>query len=306
MSLFPVSMPIDHFMFAAGKSAPEAKEGMRALETNMKDIGLDRSFIHMEEQVLPASTITRRTLGISVTNDVLTKFGFDPVSSRSRAHASTVPRSQRAALADMLKHEGIKIKDSNTISNLLVFKPSEVAGSSQTATLKTGLHEIGHSVDNLTNSAKSEGFKGFHNVLDVLNQFADESQGAETPFGVTKDVADEFQNKFLRAMGEHGLSEAKAESFSGLISKTKIGQSAIDSILNGAASTEDIQRTFMTGYHQLNDEFLPFGGYSKRYLDEARKSPAYNALATHLDFDHLEKLGAIEAHGTFMGTVNYR
>ena len=306
MDFFPVSMPIDHFMFAAGKSAPEAKEGMEKLQTNMKDIGLDRSFFHMEENVLPASTVTRRTLGISVTDDVLKKFGFNPVGSRNSAHASTVPRGQRAALADMLKHEGIKIKDSDKINNLLVFKPNHVAADSQTTTLKTGLHEIGHAVDNLTNSAKSEGFTEFHQVLDALNEMAREVEGAETPLNVTKDVADEFQNKFLKVMGQHGLSEAKAESFSGLISKTKIGQSAIDTILNGAASTDDIVRTFMTGYHQLNDEFLPFGGYSKRYLDEARKSPAFNALATHLDFDHLEKLGAVEAHGTFMGTINYR
>jgi hypothetical protein len=306
MDLFPVSMPIDHFMFAAGKSAPEAKKGMRALETNMKDIGLDRSYIHMGENFVPAGGITRRTLGISVTNDVLTKFGFTPMRSTSRAHAATIQPRQRAALADMLKHEGIKIKDSNMISNLLVFNPSEVAANSQTRTLKTGLHEIGHGVDNLTNSVKSQGFHEFYNVLDSLSQLANDSQGAETPFGITKDVADEFQNKFLKTMSEHGLSEAKAESFSGLISKTKIGQSSIDLILNGAASTEDIERTFLSGYHQLDDEFIPFGNYSKHYLDDARKSPAYNALAAHLDFGHLEELGSIEAHGTFMGTVNYR
>jgi hypothetical protein len=306
MDLFPVSMPIDHFMFAAGKSAPEAKKGMRALETNMKDIGLDRSYIHMEENFVPASTMTRRTLGISVNNDVLAKFGFNPLGPTARAHAATVQPYQRTALADMLKHEGIKIKDSNTISNLLVFNPNDVATESQTRMLKTGLHEIGHGVDNLTNLAKSEGFIEFYQVLDTLTQFADESQGAETPFGITKDVADEFQNKFLKAMGEHGLSEAKAESFSGLISKTKIGQSSIDLILNGGASSDDIQRTFLSAYHQLNDEFLPFGNYTKRYLDDARKSPAYSALAAHLDFDNLEKLGSIEAHGTFMGTVNYR
>jgi len=306
MSLFPVSMPIDHFMFAAGKSAPEAKEGMRALETNMKDIGLDRSYVYMGENSVAASGITRRTLGISVTNDVLTKFGFNPLRSTSRAHAATIQPRQKAALAEMLKHEGIKIKDSNMISNLLVFNPSGVAESSQTRTLKTGLHEIGHGVDNLTNSVKSEGFNEFYQVLDALSQLANDSQGAETPFSVTKDVADEFQNKFFKTMSEHGLSEAKAESFSGLISKTKIGQSAIDSILNGAASTEDIERTFLSGYHQLDEEGLPFSNYTKHYLDDARKSPAYNALAAHLDFDHLEKLGSIEAHGTFMGSVNYR
>ena len=107
-------------------------------------------------------------------------------------------------------------------------------------------------------------------------------------------------------MGEHGVEEARAESFSGLISKTKLGQDAMTNILNGRASEEDIARTFLTGYHRMSEDRLPFGGYSKRYLDKARNSSAYNAIAAHVDFDELEKLGAIEAHGRFMGSIDYR
>jgi hypothetical protein len=311
MALFegfvPVSMPVDHFMFRAGKSAPEAKEAMAALETNMKDIGLDRKFISMGGKSVPAPVMTRRTLGLSVSNEVLEKFGFSPLLDSSAAHADTIRPNQVKALQQMLQHEGIKIKDSNMITNLLVFKGSQASSASQTGNLKFALHEIGHGVSTVTDAAaKSNASRDFLYLNQSLREFADEVRGAETPFSVTQDIADEFKSTYLRAMGEHGIEEARAESFSGLISKTKLGQEGITKILNGRVSEEDIGRTFLTGYHKMSEDRLPFGSYSKYYLDKARNSSAYNAIAAHIDFDELEKLGAIEAHGRFMGSIDYR
>ena len=64
MSSFPKSMPIDHFMFRAGSSAPGAEEPMLQLETNMRDIG-DLRNVHfsMGGRTIPAPVMTSRTLG---------------------------------------------------------------------------------------------------------------------------------------------------------------------------------------------------------------------------------------------------
>jgi hypothetical protein len=302
-----VSMPVDHFIFRAGKSARGATEAMASMETNLKEIGLDRSYISMSGRSVPSTLLTRKTLGVSISDEVLQKFGFEPVGA-SAAHEHAIRQSELKPLGQMLQHEGIKIKDISSISNLLVFKESSLIGVSQTRNLKTALHEIGHAVSEKTGaySPVRTAYSDFSIFNQSLSEFADEAKGAQTPFSITRDVADEFQNIFLRAMGEHGIEEARAESFSGLISRTKLGQDAIAITLSGKASEEDIRRTFGVGYAVFNENYLPFTNYSERYLTMARSSTAYNALASHLDFDEMTKLGAIEAHGKFMGSVNYR
>jgi hypothetical protein len=106
-------------------------------------------------------------------------------------------------------------------------------------------------------------------------------------------------------MREFGREEARAESFSGLISKTTIGKDALTKIARGGVEEEDINRTLLTGYHYLDDEFYGFRGYAEQNLRYMRDSAVYDAFARHIDFDQLQRLGAVEAHGVFMGSVDY-
>jgi hypothetical protein len=106
-------------------------------------------------------------------------------------------------------------------------------------------------------------------------------------------------------MREFGREEARAESFSGLISKTTIGKDALTKIARGGIEEKDINRTLLSSYHRLDDEFYGFQGYAEHNLRGLRGSAAYDAFARHIDFDQLQRLGAVEAHGVFMGSVDY-
>jgi len=149
------SMPIDHFLFRAGKSAPGAKEGMQKIESSLREIGrLDESFLTMGDKSVVGAHVTKKTLGISVSNQVLEKFGFEPLNERAMAHAETVGKTakRQEALQQMLRHEGIRISNTDRVSNLLVFRESVVQRGSLTGNVKTALHEIGHGVSKLTQS----------------------------------------------------------------------------------------------------------------------------------------------------------
>jgi hypothetical protein len=149
------SMPIDHFLFRAGKSAPGAKKGMQEIESSLREIGrLDESFLTMGDKSVFGTNVSKKTLGISVSNQVLEKFGFEPLNERAAAHAETVGQSltRHEALQRMLRHEGIGLSDTGRVSNLLVFRESVVQRESLTGNVKTALHEIGHGVSKLTQS----------------------------------------------------------------------------------------------------------------------------------------------------------
>jgi hypothetical protein len=105
-------------------------------------------------------------------------------------------------------------------------------------------------------------------------------------------------------MREFGREEARAESFSGLISKTTIGKDALTKIARGGIEEKDINRTLLGAYHRLDDEVYGFRGYAENSLRGLTLS-AYDAFARHIDFNQLQRLGAVEAHGVFMGSVDY-
>jgi hypothetical protein len=155
MFFSPESMPIDHFLFRAGKSAPGAKEGMQKIESTLREIGrLDKSFLTMGDKSVVGTHVSKKTLGISVSNQVLEKFGFYPLNESADAHAETVGETieKQKALQQMLRREGIRISDTDQVSNLLVFRESVVQTESLTSNVKNALHEIGHGVANLTQS----------------------------------------------------------------------------------------------------------------------------------------------------------
>ena len=294
------SMPIDHFLFRAGKSAPGAKEGMEAIESSLREIGrLDESFLTMGDKSIPGPGVSKRTLGISVSNDVLVKFGFHPLNDRALASAQTVGENltRQDHLQRMLSSEGIRVKNAGQVTNLLVFRESVIKKRSLTHNVGTALHEIGHGVSALTRSGLDrDRFRG------ELKGIVDSGIKDTT---ITTDVADNFRSTFLSLMREHGLEEARAESFSGLVSKTTIGKDALRKIAKGNIPQEHIAENLLGAYSTLNDEFSPFLGYAQDHLKHIQGSLVYDAFARHIDFDELQKLGAIEAHGIFMGSVDY-
>ena len=295
------SMPIDHFLFRAGKSAPGAKEGMERIESSLKEIGrLDESFLTMGDKSIVGPDVAKRTLGISVSNDVLAKFGFDPLNDRAAAHAQPLGGSLKSQelLQRMLRHEGIRISNTGQVRNLLVFRESVVKKGTLTLNVGTALHEIGHGVSTLTRSGVDR-----PHLRSELKGIVD-SGIKDTR--ITTDVADNFRSTFLSLMGEHGLEEARAESFKGgLISKTAIGKDAITKIAGGNIEQKHVQHNLLSAYNILDDEFYGFRGYAQDILKHVQGSLAYDAFARHIDFDELQKLGAIEAHGVFMGSVDY-
>ena len=294
------SMPIDHFLFRAGKSAPGAKEGMERIESSLREIGrLDESFLTMGDKSIPGPGVSKRTLGISVSNDVLVKFGFLPLNDRASAHAQPVGENltRQDHLQRMLSSEGIRIKNAGQVRNLLVFRESVVKKGSLTLNVGTALHEIGHGVSTLTNSSVDK-----TRLRSELKGIVDSGIKDTT---ITKDVADNFRSTFLSLMGQHGLEEARAESFSGLISKTTIGKDAITKIAGGNIEQKYIYQNLLSMYHRLDDRLYGFQGYAQDHLKHIQGSLVYDAFARHIDFDELQKLGSIEAHGIFMGSVDY-
>ena len=294
------SMPIDHFLFRAGKSAPGAKEGMERIESSLREIGrLDESFLTMGDKSIIGPDVAKRTLGISVSNDVLTKFGFDPLNDRAMAHAQPLGRSQKSQelLQRMLRHEGIRISNTGQVRSLLVFRESVVKKGSLTRNVGNALHEIGHGVSTITNSGLDrDRFTG--ELKGIVDSGIKDTR-------ITTDVADNFRSTFLSLMGQYGLEEARAESFSGLISKTTIGKDAITKIAGGDIEQKHIYQNLLSPYNRLDDEFYGFRGYAQDILKHVQGSLVYDAFARHIDFDELQKLGSIEAHGVFMGSVDY-
>jgi hypothetical protein len=305
------SMPIDHFLFRAGKSAPGAKEGMQKIESSLREIGrLDESFLTMGDKSVVGAHVSKKTLGISVSNQVLEKFGFQPLNKRSAGHAQVVGRNakQREALQRMLRHEGIRISNTDQVSNLLVLGESVVKRGSLTSNVGTALHEIGHGVSRLTQSTMDrDRLSGeLSGIVDsVLSGSGRAPDSGIRYIRITTDVADNFRSTYLNLMREFGREEARAESFSGLISKTTIGKDALTKIAKGGIAEKNIQETLLGGYHRLDDEHYGFRGYAERNLEDLRGSTVYDAFARHIDFDQLQRLGAVEAHGVFMGSVDY-
>lgn len=298
-------MPIDHFMLTAGKSMPQNEDAMSALEAHMRDLGsLKNSFFTMENKIVPASVLTSRTLGVSISNDILKMFDFQPV--RGRAYATPILSSHRKTnLSTMLKFEGIRIKDSNQINNLLVFGENFFQGSIDDTTAltftkasKTIFHEIGHAVGAESGINKYPALTEFELFEEKLKY---DFEKKKNPISfVTKDVAEEWKNKFINALSDYGVEEARADSFSGLLSRTKLGKSYM-------AGPDNLYTPLMSPYSYLDsDNRKPFGNYSEWMLENTRKAPFYNALAAHLDFDEIEGLANIQAHGKFMGSLNYR
>jgi hypothetical protein len=49
-----------------------------------------------------------------------------------------------------------------------------------------------------------------------------------------------------------------------------------------------------------------FDVYSSDLLEMTKKNSFYDTLAAQVDFDEIQELANMEAHGKFMGSVNYR
>jgi len=286
-------MPIDHFMLTAGKSMSQNEDAMSALETNMRDLGsLKNSFFTMEKKIVPASVVTRRTLGVSISDDNLKMFGFAPVGDG--AYSTQILSSHRKTnLSTMLKFEGIRIKDSQKINNLLVFGQGYV-DRGEAALLHAGLHEIGHAVSTESGIDEYVAFRDFRGFEEQL-EFDFRTKKLSS---VSEDVANEWKIKYINAVSETAVEEARADSFAKLISRTAIGKSII-------AQPDEVDK-IISPYSFFGPDDQSFGTYSERILEDTRKASFYDALAVHIDFDKIQELANMEAHGKYMGSVNHR
>jgi hypothetical protein len=281
-------------MFRTGKSMPQNEDAMFALETNMRDLGsLKNSFFTMDNKIIPASVMARRTLGINVSEDTLKMFDFSPTNSG--AYSLPILSSHRKTdLSTMLKFEGIRIKNSDKINNLLVFGQGYI-DRGQGPLLHTAFHEIGHAVSSEVGN----------NRFPERNKFLNFNEQLEFDFRTKKlfsfpqDVANEWKNKFINAVSEMGVEEARAESFSGLISKTAIGKSII-------AQPDKTPTDIISPYSFFDADNQSFDVYSSDLLEMTKKNSFYDTLAAQVDFDEIQELANMEAHGKFMGSVNYR
>jgi|LakMenEpi03Aug12_release.lakeMendotaPanAssembly.Ray.scaffolds.fasta_scaffold25989_5 hypothetical protein len=293
MNLLPVSMPINHFMFRTGKSMPQNEDAMFALETNMRDLGsLKNSFFTMEKKIIPASVMARRTLGINVSSDTLKMFDFP---TNEGAYSLPILSSHRKTnLSTMLKFEGIRIKNSDKINNLLVFGQGYI-DRGQGALLHTAFHEIGHAVSSESGVGR----------FPERNKFLNFNEQLEFDFRTKKlssfpqDAANEWKNKFINAVSEMGVEEARADSFAGLISKTAIGKSIM-------AQPDETPMDIISPYSFFDANNQSFDVYSSDLLEMTKKNSFYDTLAAQVDFDEIQELANMEAHGKFMGSVNYR
>lgn len=311
MSSFPESMPIDHFIFRAGQSASDTTEQFSRVESTLKEIGFGQKNIYMDGITLPGSSIIKRTLGIAVSDDVLRKFGFSEVGS-SLAHMVEVDHTQRSSLHEMLKFEGIKtgIEKEEKSINLLVFG-KEFKDQTHIRAAKTALHEIGHAVSSRTvqdsydfiNDSLVQNVANFRDSLEDFENEALKMTWEEKKAIAQKNIPDhlkeageEFQDSFIDAMRAYGKEEARAESFSGLLSKTRIGRSI----------TKNDVSDLLTGYHSLETDYRPFKHYSESHFKYVRQSLGYNKMFDVLNLHRVLELGEMAAHGTFMGSLNYR
>ena len=264
-------------MFRAGSSAPGAEEPMLQLETNMRDIG-DLRNVHfsMGGRTIPAPVMTSRTLGVSISDEVLENYDFSPVGEDAAAHAETIRPNQSRALRAMLRHEGIPILDSDQINKLLVFKESTLTEGSEAYILNTGFHELGHAVSTATTPDRFVNVDAFRRHLEHKPVSLNAKSMAERPLA----NALEFRSKFIAAMGDYGLEEARAESFTSLMSRTRIGQEMYGEILRGRGG-----ESLLTGYHILSYEGienarLPFSSYLEYLLELTEDSP-------HTEFQYI-------------------
>ena len=214
MSSYPESMPVDYFMFRAGRSAPRAEEPMLQLQKNMREIGdLRNQYFFMGEKTISAPDLTSRTLGVSISDEILEMFNFAPVGNAIGHSESITSPNQITDLSAMLKYERINIQDSNRINNLLVFGESAAADITEARLLKSGFHEVGHALSAATTPNRFDNVNAFYKYLDTGD-----------PLALPGDLASEWTQKLIGAMGDLGLEEARAESFTSLMSKTTIGK----------------------------------------------------------------------------------
>lgn len=191
--------------------------------------------------------------------------------------------------------------------------------------VKTSIHEIGHRVSTLTGQANKLQSGSFFDLMDLI-----EEQLADNPnIKIGPEISLEVADYFKKAMVEHGLEEARAESFgfAGL-SKTTIGKEALSELAfqaSHAAPEESIDDfiekiklsvgkimpyELVGGYAsntpEMGDEtYRGFENYSERYFNRLKRSPAFNALAAHMDFEDVHVLAQAHAHAAYMGSVNY-
>ena len=187
--------------------------------------------------------------------------------------------------------------------------------------VKTSIHEIGHRVSTLTGQADKQKSRSFFDLMDLI-----EEQLADNPnIKIGPEISLEVADYFKKAMIEAGLEEARAESFgfAGL-SKTTIGKEALSELAYQAsdvrfadpmekfeASINKIMDIHLVGGYAYNTPEIGdkthrgFQNYSNRYFDRLKRSPAFNALAAHMDFEDVHVLAQAHAHAAYMGSVNY-
>lgn len=237
----------------------------------------------------------------------------------SRAGLAKAMQGQKN-FSDLADTTGVIFFDKQTLK--------EATGFSRDVRLvKTSIHEIGHRVSTLTGQPDKLKSRSFFDLMDLI-----EEQLADNPnIKIGPEISLEVADYFKKAMVEHGLEEARAESFgfAGL-SKTTIGKEALSELAFQAsdpavltyegiepymekfnASISKIMPSQLVGGYAYNTPeigdktFRGFENYSNRYLNRLKRSPAFNALAAHMDFEDVHILAQTQGHAAYMGSVNY-
>jgi len=180
--------------------------------------------------------------------------------------------------------------------------------------VKTSIHEIGHRVSTLTLQADKTPHTSFYNLMDLIDEQVTDNPNIKVGPEISLEVADYFK----KAMIEVGLEEARAESFAFAgLSKTMIGREALSELAYEASGKWQSLRAGIEPFDLLGgyaynepgtDKLVStrgFENYGNRFLNRIKKSPAFNALAAHLDFDDVSILAQTHAHATYMGSINY-
>lgn len=237
----------------------------------------------------------------------------------SRAGLAKAMQGQKN-FSDLADTTGVIFFDKETLK--------EATGFSRDVRLvKTSIHEIGHRVSTLTGQPDKLKSRSFFDLMDLI-----EEQLADNPnIKIGPEISLEVADYFKKAMVEHGLEEARAESFgfAGL-SKTTIGKEALSELAFQASDPADLTdegiEAYMEKFNASTSKIMPnqlvggyayntpeigdktfrgFENYSNRYLNRLKRSPAFNALAAHMDFEDVHILAQAQGHAAYMGSVNY-
>jgi hypothetical protein len=331
---------------------PDVASALSFVEKSIKEIGFepDRVFT-MGQNFIDSAKLAEQTIGFAIEDQVLENFSFSKVGTAYAHRAELRPfqslhnlfgeegivpnfhhleaveagrigvpiSSYQTAFKGFQDAALAQNNQFNKFTNIIAFNTKEVVdyvgidpSIRNLRNVKTGLHEVGHSVSHLSRSAllREQAYTNFYYAIDSLSQMAKEATDAGDVFGVQKDVADEVSTLFKNVIKEAALEEARAESFGyATLSKTSVGKEYLSRFRSGNLDTFDKSvYHMMSGYTWLDNtdnDIKPFAHYSSSILDTIKRSASYNALAAHIDFDKLEQIANIEGHAEYIGSVNY-